>query len=401
MRELREIVIVGASLAGLRGAEALRQGGFEGRIHLVGAEPHLPYDRPPLSKEVLRGDWEPERASLVRPEPFEALDLELHLGTRATSLDTARQVVGLDDARTLSYDGLLIASGARARTLPGASAMEGLGVLRTLDDCLRLRADLERGPRVAVVGAGFIGAEVAATCRSRGLEVTLIEALPVPLGQVLGNEVGTLLAQHHRDQGVDVRLGVGVDSILGDRRVEGIRLADGAVVAADVVVVGIGVVPETDWLKGSGVALDNGVACDATCATSVPGVVAAGDIARWHNPTFGESMRIEHWSNASDQARAAAATLLAGSDAQAYETVPFFWSDQYELKIQSAGLLSGADESQVTRGALEDRRFLKLYGRKGRLAGALAFNEPRSLIRCRRMIREGATFAEATSTFSG
>jgi 3-phenylpropionate/trans-cinnamate dioxygenase ferredoxin reductase subunit len=403
MDPLRQIAIVGGSLAGLRGAEALRQQGFEGRIVFVGAEPHLPYDRPPLSKEILRGTWEPERASLVRGDSFEKLELDLRLGRRAVSLDARERRLALDDGSRVAYDGLLIATGARPRSLPGAAPLAGVYTLRTVDDCLALRADLERSPRVAVVGAGFIGAEVAATCRQRGLEVAMVEALPLPLAQTVGAEVGETLASAHRDQGVDLRLGVGVAALEGSDRVEGLRLGDGSRLAADVVVVGIGVVPETGWLAGSGVELDDGVVCDETCATSLPGVVAAGDVAAWRNPLFGEAMRVEHWSNATEQARAAAATLLAsaaGEKAAPYESVPFFWSDQYDLKIQSAGRLAGADESRLVHGSLAERRFLVLYGRSGRLAGALAVNEPRRLIQYRRRLRERPSFAEAVAAES-
>ena len=396
---MNEIVIVGGSLAGLRGAESLRQAGFEGRLTLVGEETRQPYDRPPLSKEVLRGDWEPERTSLVRGDSLDKLDLELRLGVRAESLDTAARRVGLSDGSSVGYDGLMIATGATPRTLPGAPDLPGLYTLRTLDDCLAIRADLERSPRVAVVGAGFIGAEVAATCRQRGLDVAMIETLPVPLEPVVGGDVGRALADVHRDQGVDLRLGVAVEGVLGDERVEGLRLSDGSQVTADVVVVGIGVVPCVDWLAGSGVKVDDGVACDAACATSVPGIVAAGDVASWPNPTFGETMRVEHWSNAAEQARAAAATLLAGPDTrpEPFESVPFFWSDQYDIKIQSAGRLAGADTQRVVRGSLDERKFVKLYGRAGRLVGALSFNEPRRLMMLRRQIRGLPDFEEAAA----
>ncbi len=393
---MEQIVIVGASLAGLRAAEALRQKGFEGRLCLIGAEDHLPYDRPPLSKEVLRGTWEPERASLVRDDDFDKLDLDLRLGRRAVSLDSVDRRVALDDGERIPFDGLVIATGARPRELPGTPSLAGLYTLRTLDDCLAIRSELERSPRVAVVGAGFIGAEVAATCRQRGLEVSLIEALPVPFEPVLGADVGAALAQLHRDEGVELHLGVGVEGFEGSERVEGVRLANGERVAADVVVVGIGVVTETDWLAGSGVVVDDGVLCDATCASSVPGIVAAGDVARWHNPLFGESMRVEHWTNAAEQARAATACLLAGEGkGEPFESVPFFWSDQYELKIQSAGLLTGADETEIVQGSLEERRFVKLYARKGRLVGALAWNEPRRLIGLRRQLRKTISWEQA------
>jgi NADPH-dependent 2,4-dienoyl-CoA reductase/sulfur reductase-like enzyme len=396
---LSQVVIAGGSLAGLRAAEALRQLGYEGRLHLVGDEAALPYDRPPLSKEILKGDWDADKTALVRDrERFDALELELRLGCRATGLDANARRIELDDGSSLDFDGLVITTGAAPRKLPNQDDLEGVWVLRTLDEALAIRAALARSPRVAVVGAGFIGAEVAASCRTRGLEVTMIEALPVPIERAVGADVGETVAQVHRDQGVDVRLGVGVEALEGGGRVERVKLSDGSAVEADVVVVGIGVAPCTSWLEGSGIELGNGVVCDAHCETNVPGIVAAGDVAQWHNRLFGEDMRIEHWSNASEMARAAVETLLAGEgEAPAYESVPFFWSDQYDLKIQSAGRLADADESQVVHGSLDERNFLKLYGRKGRLVGALAFNQPRKLIGYRRKLRENVAFADAIS----
>jgi len=396
-------VVAGASLAGLRAAEALRQLGYDGSLTLIGAEQALPYDRPPLSKEVLKGDWEPEKTALVRdPERFDALELDLRLGRRATGLDLQARRIELDDGDPVAFDGLVIATGAAPRKLPGQDALAGVSALRTLDEAVAIRSALEQTPRVAVVGAGFIGAEVAASCRQRGLDVTMIEAMPVPIERAVGADVGETVAAAHRDQGVDVRLGVGVEALEGTDRVERIRLSDGSQVEADVVVVGIGVAPCTDWLEGSGLALGNGVVCDAHCAASAPGVVAAGDVAQWYNPLFQEDMRIEHWSNAAEMARAAVETLLAGDgEAPVYESVPFFWSDQYDLKIQSAGRLAGADESEVVHGSLAERNFLKLYGRKGRLVGALAFNQPRKLIGYRRKLREEVAFADAVAEARG
>lgn len=397
MSTLSQIVIAGASLAGLRAAEALRQLGYEGKLSLIGAEQALPYDRPPLSKEILRGDWEPEQTTLVRdPARFDALELDLRLGCRATGIDVRSRRIALADGSELAFDGLLIATGAAPRKLPSQDGLGGVSVLRTLEQAVALRSALEHTPRVAVVGAGFIGAEVAASCRSRGLEVAMIEALPVPIERAVGADVGQTIAQVHRDHGVDVRLGVGVEALEGGERVERLRLSDGSAVEADIVVVGIGVAPCTEWLAGSGIELGNGVLCDAHCATNVPGIVAAGDVAQWHNPLFDEDMRIEHWSNAAEMAGAAVETLLAGSgEAPAYESVPFFWSDQFDLKIQSAGRLVDADESVVVHGSLEERNFLKLYGRKGRLVGALAFNQARKLIGYRRKLRQPVAFADA------
>jgi 3-phenylpropionate/trans-cinnamate dioxygenase ferredoxin reductase subunit len=394
----RTLVVVGASLAGFRCAEALRRLGYDGRLVLVGAERHRPYDRPPLSKEVLRGEREPGQLALTRPEAFDALSLDLRLGVQAAALDLAARCVVLGGGERLRYDGLVIATGARARTLPGAPPLAGIHVLRSLDDALAIRAALERRPRVAVVGAGFIGAEVAASCRSRGLEVTLIETLPWPMARVLNRDVGMVCAAAHRDAGVDVRLGTGVAALEGSGRVERVRLTDGGAVDADLVVVGIGALPETGWLESSGLALGDGVLCDASCAASAPDVVAAGDVARWEHPLYGERVRIEHWTNAVEQAEAAAARLLAGPQGAApFAPVPFVWSDQYDLKIQSTGRLRPDDEMFVAHGSLAERRFVALFGREGRFTGALAINRVRQLMGYRRMLREGASWEEAVA----
>ncbi len=393
---LEAIVIVGGSLAGLRCAEALRGQGYAGRLTLVGAESRAPYDRPPLSKEVLRGARDEATLALSKPEALAALALDLRLGQAAASLDLAGRAVVLATGERLRFDGLVVATGATPRRLPATPPLAGIFVLRTLDDCLRLRGELEQGPRVAVVGAGFIGAEVAATCRQRGLAVTLLETLPVPLATAVPREIGETLAAIHRDAGVTVRCGVGVAGFTGATRVEAVELADGARIAADVVVVGIGVTPETRWLESSGLPLDNGVVCDATLAAGAPGVVAAGDVARWHNPLFGESMRVEHWTNAVEQASAAAERLLAGpGGAKPFAPVPFVWSDQYDRKIQIAGRLGPQDEMQIVEGSLAERRFVALFGRAGRLVGALAMNRPRQLVACRKLIRAARGFDDA------
>ena len=386
---LSTVVVVGGSLAGIRSAEALRRRGFEGRLVLVGDEPERPYDRPPLSKEFLKGERELDKIQLTKPENFDALDLDLRLGKAATALEPGDKTVVLEDGERIAYDGLVIATGASARPLPGAPDLAGIHTLRTLGDSLAIREAMEKGPRVAVVGAGFIGAEVAATCRQRGLEVTMIEAMDSPMARVLNPRVGEVCAQAHRDEGVDVRLGVGVDALEGSDRVERVRLADGSVVDADLVVVGIGAFPNTAWLESSGLELQDGVVCDATCATKADGVVAAGDVARWYHEGYGESVRIEHWTNAVEQADAVAARLLEGADVPAFAPVPFVWSDQFALKIQAAGTIRPDDDLFVAHGSLEERQFVALFGRGGKLTGALAMN------RVRRM-RAGCTSARPT-----
>ena len=276
----------------------------------MGAEPRLPYDRPPLSKEMLAGTWEHDQI-VLRRTPYDELDLDLHLGVSATALDLDRRVLQLGGGGALGFDGLVIATGATPRTLPGQPALDGIFTLRTLWDCLGLRARLDAGTRVCVIGAGFIGAEVAATCRGRGLEVTVLEALPQPMVRGVGPVIGEVLAQLHAAHGVDLRCGVTVEEIEGTDRVEAVRLADGTRVPCDVLLIAIGVVPETGWLEGSGLTIDDGVVCDETLVAA-PGVVAAGDVARWPNRLFdGEVMRIEHWTNATEQGVYAANRLFA------------------------------------------------------------------------------------------
>ena len=391
---LRAVTIVGASLAGLNAAEALRRDGFDGSVTLIGAESRLPYDRPPLSKQVLAGDWEPERAALTDSEELESDEIEARLGLRATALDLDARELTLHTGETVAFDGLVIATGARCRTMPGTEGLRGVHVLRSLDDCLALRADLEAVPqRVVVVGAGFIGAEVAATARGRGLEVTVVEALPNPLSRVLGDEMGRVCAEVHRDHGVDLRTGVGVDRIEGDRRVERVTLTDGSIIDADVVVVGIGVVPNTEWLDGSGLQVGDGVLCDASCLAAER-VTAAGDVARWPNQLFGETMRVEHWDNAAAQGAHAARRLL-NPETGPFTPVPWFWSDQYDRKIQLAGRVRPDDEVRVVNGSVDERRFAAIYGRAGRIVGVLGFNRPRHVMRYRALIEQGASFDEA------
>ncbi len=394
---LDSVVIVGASLAGLRAAEELRALGHTGRITMVGDEPHRPYDRPPLSKQVLAGTKPPESTALVVGRgSVDDLDLDWRLGESASGLDLAARSVLLAGGEQLRYDGLVIATGASPKRLPGTDHLDNVHTLRSLDDCEAIRAGLTAAPRrVAVVGAGFIGAEVAATCRGLGIEVSLIEALPVPLERGLGPTMGSVVADLHRDHGVDVRLGVGVVLIEGGDHAERIRLTDGAVLDVDLVVIGIGVTPNTAWLEGSGLTIDNGIVCDATCAAA-PGVVAAGDVARWPNRRFGEVMRVEHWDNAIAMGTHAARTLVAGpAAAEPYEPVPWFWSDQYDRKIQLAGLAGPDDDVEVVSGSVEDRRFVAFYGRAGRLVGVLGMSQPAQVIKWRHLVEEGVSWGDA------
>ncbi len=379
---------------------------------MVGQEPHYPYDRPPLSKNYLVDDEVDEDKLRLRPtaDP-EALDIEWHLGVSASALDPIERRVTIDDGSQLAYDGLVIATGARPRRLPGAATLGGVHELRTLDDARALRAALATGsPRVMVCGAGFIGAEVAASARERGLEVTLIDAAAAPLDRVLDRAAGMAVADLHRGHEVDVRLGVGLEGFetTGDgSRVEAVRLSDGSVVAADLVVVGIGVIPNTEWLEGSGLSIDNGVVTDETCLAA-PGIVAAGDVARWPNRRFGgRLMRVEQWDNAVDMGMYVGKRILAeveGAESEAatiepFEPVPWFWSDQYDRKIQLAGLTT--DNTEVVQGSFDEQRFVQIYvDDDDRLAGALCWNRPRQAIVARQLVTAGETAETARERLS-
>jgi NADPH-dependent 2,4-dienoyl-CoA reductase/sulfur reductase-like enzyme len=391
---VRTVVVVGAGLAGLRAAEALRGRGFDGRLVLAGAESELPYDRPPLSKQVLTGEWAPESAALRDAEHFERLSIELLLDSPASSLDLGARTVTVG-GRPLGFDGLILATGATPRRLPGADGLAGVHVLRSLDDARAVRRALEGSPRVVVIGAGFIGGEVAASARSRGLDVTILEAQPAPLTRVLGEQMGLACAGLHRDHGVRLITGAGVRALEGDGRVERVMLADGSRLEADLVVVGIGVTPSTAWLEGSGLELRDGVVCDATLGAGAPGVFAAGDVARWPNPLFDATMRCEQWTNAVEQGRHAARNLLAGArEATPFAGSNYFWSDQYGIRIQFAGV-PFAQTVQVVAGDPAEHRFLALYGHGGRLVGALAMRSPRDLMRAKLLIERRAGWDEA------
>jgi len=398
-------VIVGASLAGINAARTLRLQGHAGSIIVVDADSERPYDRPPLSKQMLTGEWEPEK--ILLPAGKEDLDLEFRLGVRAKAVDlSARQIMleGVDGTvANTAFDSLVIASGASARRLPDSAGIAGVHVVRTLADSLSLRAELDAGPsRVVVIGAGFIGAEVASSCRKRGIEVTLVEAMPLPLERILGAEMGRVCAQVHIENGVDLRLGTGVlqletETVDGVEKVVGVALTDGTSVAAEVVVVGIGVTLNVDWLEGSGLTLDDGVVCDNTLLAA-PGVVAAGDIARYPSARFGRMLRVEHWETAIAGGEAAARRLLAeanGETPAVFDPIPWFWSDQYDRKIQLAGRPMPTDTCVVVHGSTDEFRFVALYGDGDRLTGVLGMNRPRHVVQLRALFEEGASFSEA------
>lgn len=395
MSEMNRIVVVGASLAGLRAVEFIRRAKFDGDLVLVGDESRLPYDRPPLSKEVLREAIDEERLALRR-KSYDELQVELVLGQPAVALDTAARQIGLADGRTIPFDGLLIATGGRARSLPNQPELLGLHTLRTLDDALSIRKSLTGGGRVAVIGAGFIGAEVAASARQMGLEVTMIEALETPLGQSLGPRLGRILQEIHERHGVTVRCGRRVERFEGTEHITSVVLDDGTRVECETAVVGIGMIPAVAWLEGSGVDIEDGIRCDETLATNVPRIVAAGDVASWHNPLFDERMRIEHWTNAVEQARHAVGTLLAEPGrASPFESVPLFWSDQFDVKIQGVGRPRPTDELLLFGDEGAGDKLVALYGRAGRLVGAVTFNQPPKLIRLRQLIAKRGTLDDA------
>lgn len=399
---LEHVVVVGASLAGVRAAETLRHGGFAGGITFIGAETHLPYDRPPLSKKLLAGEWEPERIALRKPEAFAELNVVWRLGVPASSLDTKAQRIHLADGTTETYDGLVIATGAAPIRLPGQPDLVGIHTLRTLDDSLGLRAELSPGRRVVVIGAGFIGLEAAATARAKGCDVTVLEGLAAPLVRGLGVTMGQAIAAVHERNGVTIRCDVRVEALEADAsgtRVTGVRLSNGTVIPADTVLVGIGVRPSTAWLDGAeGIEVRDGVVCDASLAAGPQGVVAAGDLVRWPNRAFGdpergEEMRVEHWTNAAEQGAAAARTLMAlgeGHEASPYAAVPFFWSDQFDARIQFLGRSSADDDVEVGFGSVDDARFVALYSRDGVLRGALGVSSPRVLMPLRALLLERA-----------
>ena len=397
---IEHVVVVGGSLAGIRACGGLRSNGFDGVITLVGAEPHLPYDRPPLSKKLLSGQWEPDRIALVRPDEFASLDLALMLGVEATALSIAERTVSLSNGARVGFDGLVIATGAGLRQLPQQPRDPSIFELRTLDDALALRARLVAGDQhLTVIGAGFIGLEVAATARQLGNEVIVLEGAPAPLIRGLGIEMGRAVTQIHTDFGVEIRCAVQVGSIERHGSMLRVQVADNEFVETDILVVGVGVSPNTAWLEGSELTLRDGVVCDGTLNAGSVGVYAAGDVARWPNPQFGdEEMRVEHWTNASEQGVAAASNMLAvdrGDEPQPYSAVPFFWSEQYGQRIQFIGRAAGDDDVVIVKGSVEQRSFLALYGSHGRFRGALGLAMPKPLMQCRKLLLDGLSFDTA------
>lgn len=382
---MKSVAVVGASLAGLQAARALRAQGYDGRLDLIGDEVHRPYDRPPLSTGFLSGALGVDDLRLERDDD---LAVNWMLGTAAAALDTrARQVV-LADGRRITADGVVVATGARARLLPGSTVGAGVHVLRTVDDALALRPELRPGARLVVVGAGLIGAEVASTAHSSGCEVTIIEQGPAPLAGSLGTTMGAQVAQLHAQNDVRVLCGVGVAELVVRGRVEAVRLVDGSEYPADVVVVGIGAAPNVEWLAGSRVTLGDGVVCDERGRTTVPGVVATGDCASWHDPLRGRGHRDGHWTGALERPAVAARALLAGAGGSAAPpaAAPYFWTDQYGVRIELAGHASDADSVQVEEGSAAGRDLLAVYRRAGEPVAVLGMNQARQIDSWRRQL---------------
>ncbi|MEY9989130.1 NADPH-dependent 2,4-dienoyl-CoA reductase/sulfur reductase-like enzyme [Streptomyces sp. V4I8] len=382
---MRTVAVVGASLAGLSAARSLRQQGYDGRLVVIGDEVHRPYDRPPLSKEFLAGALGEAELSLESDD--EDLRAEWLLGSRAVGLDPRDRAVRLADGREVRADGVVIATGAAARALPGSEGLAGVHTLRTLDDARALRDELARGGRLVVIGGGFIGAEVASTAYALGLDVTVVEVAPTPLAGPLGEAMGAIVSALHADHGVRLLCGVGVKGLSGETRVDAVLLEDGRSIAADIVVVGVGARPCVEWLEGSGVVLDNGVKCGADGRTSLAGVVAVGDCANWYDPRAGLHRRVEHWTGARERPAAAVATLLAGGAVEpAAPRPPYFWSDQYGVKIQFAGHAAAADSVTIEAGAADTRDVLAVYRRAGDPVAVLGMNQPRPFMRWRKQL---------------
>ncbi|MGW1607958.1 NAD(P)/FAD-dependent oxidoreductase [Streptomyces sp. NPDC002285] len=382
---MRTVAVVGASLAGLSAARSLRKQGFDGRLVVIGDELHRPYDRPPLSKEFLAGALGETELALETDD--EDLRAEWLLGTRAVGLDRTGRTVRLADGHQVRADGVVLATGAAARTLPGSEGLSGVHTLRTLDDARALRDELARGGRLVVIGGGFIGAEVASTAYALGLEVTVVEVASTPLAGPLGETMGAVVSALHADHGVRLLCGVGVKGLSGETRVDAVLLEDGRSLPADIVVVGVGARPCVQWLDGSGVELDNGVKCGADGRTSLAGVVAVGDCANWYDPRTGFHRRVEHWTGARERPDAAVATLLAGGAvAPGVPRPPYFWSDQYGVKIQFVGHAAGADSVTVEAGAADDRDVLAVYRRAGDPVAVLGMNQPRLFTRWRKQL---------------
>ncbi len=386
------IVIVGASVAGVRTAQALRSGGFEGSITLLGEEVHHPYDKPPITKAMLDASGDRAPIPLLSEESLAALDVNLQLGVRAVALDPERRVVTTDAESALPYEHLVIATGVVPRTLGAMDTLSGVHVMRTADDAANLRAALPLAEHVVTIGGGFIGSEFATAARTYGRRVTVVEAQQTPMAHVVGSEVGALLAELHAANGVELLTGVAFSHFEGRERVSAVVLDNGRSLPADLVVVGIGSTPATQWLAASGLPIANGVECDEQLRViGFPEIHAAGDIARWPHPFYETSVRIEHWTNANDHGAVVAASIL-GHPIPA-TPVPYVWSDQYGHRIQIVGR-PNAGELALRVGDAEDHLVALYADKDGSLIGAVVVDDPRLLLRCRKAITNGAQVDE-------
>jgi NADPH-dependent 2,4-dienoyl-CoA reductase/sulfur reductase-like enzyme len=395
---VRHVAIVGASLAGVSAVEGLRERGYEEQITLVDSQLHLPYDKPPLSKAALAGEVDYDRTPLRPPEWYVEQNVSLRLGSRVVGLDGPGKALALEDGGALGFDGLVIASGSTARPLPVPCGDPGrVHVLRTLDDSKRLQEELVAGRHLVIVGGGFIGLEVASTARRLGLDVTVVEMARAPLSRVFGTEVGTWFKKLHEDSGIELRCAASLDEVTAGSDGFKLRFREGPAVWADVVLAGVGAAPATSWLADSGVVIDNGVRCAPDLSTGMPGIVAAGDVVRWHNAFFDEEMRIEHWTNAVEQGRHAAATLLG--DSQPYQPVPYFWTDQLDAKVRFIGRADSEDDIVVAEP--KENSLVALFGRNGVLRGAVCVNASRRLAQYRMAISNRTPWDEAVSDLAG
>lgn len=390
---MNRIVVVGGSLAGVHAAEALRDSGYQGELTIVSADPEPPYDRPPLSKDVLLGRMTAEDLSLRAESWYSERGIGLRTGTAARGLDATAGVVALSDGSALAYDGVVVATGSTALPLPADGTPRAAHVIRTLADVAGLLPELTAGRHLVVVGGGFIGLEVAGAARHLGLDVTLVERSSTPLLRAFGEDAAAWYRRMHERNDVRLMCSREVVAVRPSARGTALEISDGTVLDADVIVAGVGARPAVDWLAGSGVAVGDGVRCTPDLFTSVPNVVAAGDVARWSNPVFEEDMRIEHWSNAIDQGRHAALSLLGRREA--FSSVPYFWTDQHETKMRFVGRAAGATEHRLEE--LADDKLVITYGRGGRIIGALCVNAPKAMARYRVAIQEHTPWMDAAA----
>ena len=384
MAEKQSYVIVGAGIAGGTAAETLRKQGFDGEVHLVGAEPHRPYDRPPLSKEFLSGAKEEEKLFFKTEDFYAAQSIELHLGTETKALDASSKTLILANGASLRYDKLLLATGSRVKTLPiPGSDLEGVHYLRTIDDSRAIAQAMNGASRAVIVGAGFIGSEVAAVCKTAGLEVIVLEIQPQPMTHILGEEMGAIYANLHTSRGIDLRLREGISEIRGNARAEQVVTDQGNSIDCDFVVIGVGISPDTSIAESAGLEVDSGILVNEFCQTSHPDIYAAGDVANWYHPGLGRRLRVEHWDNALNQGAAAAKSMLASPEP--YSPTLYFWSDQYDLNIQYLGHATEWDEVAV-RGDPAEEKFTAFYLKDGSVHGALVVNNFRDIRPTRTLI---------------